>query len=360
MTKSWKPLVLAVAVAAVASAMLAPRPIPIRSVLVPQSPPPATPAAPFDRAQSAALFVGVREFTKDKTLEVPYAVDDAIDLAYTFALDPRVSLVPPERVVLALSGRPQKPESQQRLDQLQAAGVQVRSAEQSDILLLLQQQAVAAGRNGIFILSLATHGFSRDGMPYVLAAGSLFRYPDTALSTARLFDIAATTEASRSLLFLDACRERIADGTRAAGPDPTAAAPLIYRMQRIHGQVVFYAAAAGQYAYDDPVTGNGVFTKAVIDGLQCRAAAPRGVVTVDTLREYVEREVRQWIREHRDPTIGAAIQVSMDGDTPDMPLSICSAGALQTETLDDDHDPITAATQARAASMSPAALPRRR
>ena len=350
MTKIWKSLAFGITIAAVASAMLAPSAPSIRSVRLPRSSTQSPPPPRFDREQSAALFVGVRQFTKDPTLDVPYAVDDAIDLAYTFALDPRVSLVPPERVVLALSGAPQKPESQRRLDELQAAGAEVRTAEQSDILLLLQQQAAAAGRDGIFILSLATHGFIRDGTPYVLAAASLFRYPDTALSTARIFDIAATTEAARSLLFIDACRERIAEDTRAAAPDPEGAAPLIDRMQRIQGQVVFYAAAAGQYAYDDPDAGNGVFTKAVIDGLHCGAAAPHGVITVDTLREYVEREVRQWIREHRDPTIGAAIQVSMDGDTYDMPLSICSGSAAQMEIIDDEHP-------ARAASTSRAALP---
>ena len=81
------------------------------------SPPPSTTPVNFDRSQSAALFVGVRRFTHDQTLtEVKYAVDDAIDLASVLALDRKVSLVTPRRVVLALSGTPQKPESQQRLD----------------------------------------------------------------------------------------------------------------------------------------------------------------------------------------------------------------------------------------------------
>lgn len=36
----------------------------------------------FDAAHSAGLFVGVRDFEDADFAEVPYAVDDAIDLAY--------------------------------------------------------------------------------------------------------------------------------------------------------------------------------------------------------------------------------------------------------------------------------------
>ena len=324
--KMWKPFAFAtVVVSAATAAVLAPRPsTPTRSIRVVPVQKTIAPRSQFDRTQSAALFVGVRRFTKDRTLDVPYAVDDAVDLAYTFALDPRVNLVPVDRVVLALSGMPQKEESQRRLDVLEKAGAQIEHADPSDILLLLQQQAAAAGQDGIFILSISSHGFVWEGTPYILGSTSLFRYPDTALSTTRIFDIVATSEARRSLLFIDACRERIAAEVRAAAPDPrTAAAPLVDRMTQIEGQVIFYAAAPGRYAYDDPKNGNGVFTRAVIEGLHCNAARD-GVVTVDTLRRYVEREVRQWIRAHRDPSIGAAIQVSMEGDTDDMPLSVCT------------------------------------
>src|SRR5947209_14431412 len=66
-------------------------------------------APAFQRAQSAALFVGVQRFTHDTSLtEVRYAVDDAVDLAFVLALDERVRLVDPGRVVLALSGEDRK------------------------------------------------------------------------------------------------------------------------------------------------------------------------------------------------------------------------------------------------------------
>jgi hypothetical protein len=275
----------------------------------------------FDPQQSAALFVGVRKFTRDENiLDVPYAADDAVDLAYMFALDRRIALVSPSRVVIALSGRPQKEESKRRLEALQQAGARVEKAGPSDILMLLQRQAALASRNGLLIVSFATHGFVRDGVPYILGSTSLFQYPETALPTPKLFDIASASGARRSLFFIDACRERLSEGARA-GASAATAAPLISRMGHVNGQVVFYAAAAGGYAYDDD--GNGVFTKAVLEGLSCKAAFVRGAVTVETLRTFVERYVRTWIRQHRDLAITAATQISTDGDSKNMPLCSC-------------------------------------
>jgi hypothetical protein len=49
----------------------------------------------------------------------------------------------------------------------------------------------------------------------------------------------------------------------------------------------------------------------------------RGAVTVETLRTFVERYVRTWIRQHRDLAIAAATQISSDGDSKNMPLCIC-------------------------------------
>ncbi|HEV7765235.1 MAG TPA: hypothetical protein VGQ76_09555 [Thermoanaerobaculia bacterium] len=103
----------------------------------------------FDREQSVALFVGVPRFTHDKSLApVRDAADDGVDLASAVALDPNaVNLVPPKRVTIALSGLPHKQSSKDRLNALKAAGARVvMEASQSDLLMLLRDQAVLAGR----------------------------------------------------------------------------------------------------------------------------------------------------------------------------------------------------------------------
>ena len=282
--------------------------------MTPQEPP------KFSRDESAALFVGVRSFRHDDALTVPFAVDDAIDLAHRFTLDQRVGLVPPRRVVLALSGSPQKPESKQRLQELKDAGVRIANATSDDILNLLREQVSKTGRHGLFVLSIATHGFQRGGEAYVLGSASAFDAPETSLRMSTLTDMAA--RAPRSLLFIDACRERIIP-SRGAKPDPAAVAPHIKGLAKVQGQVIFYAAAAGQYAYDDKLHQNGVFTKAVLDGLDCKAPAPEGAVVVETLHPYVDREVRRWIKRTHDKSVNPATQISMEGETRKMTLSRC-------------------------------------
>ncbi|HXH38300.1 MAG TPA: caspase family protein [Thermoanaerobaculia bacterium] len=320
----WKPLALGGLLLGIATATFVPFALrSARSVrTVAESPRSAS--RRFDRRQSAALFVGVRHFTSDSIEEVPFAVDDAIDLAYVFALERRVSLVPPRRVVLALSGRPVKKESRDRLRALQDAGADVRlRAGAGDIRAALREQAALAGRDGMLIVSMASHGFLHDGSGYILGTSSVIRNPATMLSTADMLEVIASSAAQRSLVFVDACRERMVSGTRAVLANTMSAAPLVRRLGHTRGQVVFYAAAAGQWSYDDAEAHNGVFTKAVIDGINCGAAKVRGVVTAETLASYVERNVHTWIRDNRDPNIGSATQVTIDGEARNMPLAQC-------------------------------------
>lgn len=279
----------------------------------------------FDPQQSAALFVGVRRFPDDKTLaEVRYAVDDAVDLAFLLAMDAKVPLINPGRVVLALSGEPQKPESRQNLNRLVAAGARVRFAGQTDVLNALDDQARAAGRNGLLLIAFATHGVSSEGTQYLLTATSVLRHRETTLSENEIRDIASRSDAARSLILIDACRERLTDDRRNGAPDLRSVAPLIRAMAHAHGQVVLEAAAAGQYAYDDDERRNGVFTAAVIDGLRCGASPDaRGLVTVDTLSAFVEERVLTWIRKHRDVNIERATQMTSEGGTKNMPLAAC-------------------------------------
>ncbi|HKO59259.1 MAG TPA: hypothetical protein VJ276_25560 [Thermoanaerobaculia bacterium] len=280
----------------------------------------------FDPAQSVALFVGIGTFGDDESLQnVPYAVDDAVDLAYVFALDPRVALVRPNRVALALSDEnPRKEVSKGRLAELKRNGAVVAPASQSQILKLLNRQAGLAGASGIFIVSFATHGFTDDGAQYLLAANSLFREPNTAIPAARVLDLVAASIATRSLVLIDTCRERVRR-QRSTAPEALSAAPLIQQMGLTAGQVVLYGAAAGKWAYDDDVRQNGVFTGAVLDALQCRAGSdPTGIVTVNELSVDIERTVLRWIRTNRDPFTRNATQANVDGAARAMPLAICS------------------------------------
>lgn len=304
-------------------------PVALRNVrsVIPYSPKPSAATAPFDPAQSVALFVGVRKFTHDSSLtEVQFAVDDAVDLAYAFTLGANVALVPVKRTVIAISGLPHKQESKGRLDALKAAGATVvTTIDQPDLLKLLRQQAALAGPNGLFLASFATHGFTYDGVPHLLGRSSLFRDLETTLSTAKIADILGQSDAARSLLFIDACRDRVSLDARAGSKNLLSAAPLLAAMNKVAGQVIFYAAPAGGYAYDDEKRGNGVFTAAVIDSMQCPPGRKRTYITVQQLADEVEKRVRKWVRMNKESALLKATQISTEGSTDRMPLVQCSA-----------------------------------
>jgi hypothetical protein len=101
-------------------------------------------AAGFDPAESAGLFVGIRKFDDPEFIEVPFAVDDAVDLAHLFALE--LDLIAPQNVILALSGDPQKARSADALQALLQAGAQRVVAQKSWILRHPQRQGTATGR----------------------------------------------------------------------------------------------------------------------------------------------------------------------------------------------------------------------
>ena len=289
---------------------------------------PRVTAGPIDAAQSAALFVGVRAFTYDKTLtEVRYAVDDAIDMAHLLAFERVPRLVDPKRVILALAGDPEKPESRKRLEELIAAGATRRTAAHSELLTLLETQSAAIGANGILLVSFASHGMSEHGVQYLLASDSLLQSQGTKISDAEIYDIISRAGVRRALILFDACRQRLTRDTRAGDVDPRSAAALLQEIAETDGRVVLSAAAAGRYAYDDDALRNGVFTAAVMDGLRCSAPTnEQGFVTVDTLSSYVEERVLRWIRRHRDRDARVATQLQCEGTSKKMPLALCVSG----------------------------------
>ena len=136
------------------------------------------------RDVSAGLFVGVSEFVDSSLSTVPYAVDDAVDLAHLFVFE--LELIDPKKVVLLLAGQPQKPESQKRLDELLAAAVPKASPGVAAIYDHCYRLGQATERSGLFVVSLATHGLLDQGKGVLAAQDSLKRRP---VHTGLLLDV---------------------------------------------------------------------------------------------------------------------------------------------------------------------------
>lgn len=280
----------------------------------------------FDVNDSAGLFVGIREF--DDFPLVPYAVDDAVDLAHLFALELR--LIKPENVVLALSGEPQKWSSKKRLARLIAGGAKTPAPDFTEMLKQVRRVPASAGAKGILVLAFATHGFARDGNHYLVMKDSdSGDIVSSGIPVSRLLEEASLAKGHRAALFLDACQERLV--RRGVTEALKSTKELYDALGQASGVAVLAGTQLGGYSYDDDEAMNGVFTEAVIEGLggaakPLRGAAKAGAafITIRLLSDYVHERVKKWIEVNRpqDVDVSKGIERRILGDAADLPLAV--------------------------------------
>jgi hypothetical protein len=224
----------------------------------------------FEPSGSRGLFVGVNTFEDHDIGSLQFAVDDAVDLAFLFSCE--LELVLPTRATLALSGEPKKPETADQLEWLLTAGAQLVEARANNLQRLAFDLGSDTGKNGLWILTFATHGFSDQGQDYLAACDSwLLRLARTGISVTALLDDIARAATPRRLLFLDACRRRLTRNTRGA-EDAGMSTSLAQAISSAAGLAVLSSTTLGGYSYEDPSLGNGVFTAAILHGVRgdCR------------------------------------------------------------------------------------------
>jgi hypothetical protein len=180
----------------------------------------------------------------------------------------------------------------------------VRSAPQecqnARCIPLSRRDDASAEEGGLFVLTVATHGVSDQGGDFLVATDSLKeRTLRTGIAVAELFDEVSRAGAERRLVLLDACRERLSQGTRGEA-ETAMAKSFADAIARAQGSVVLSASTLGGFAYDDQERKNGVFTAAVLDGLRGEAKATMdGWITVRTLADFVQQRVAGWVRRNR-------------------------------------------------------------
>lgn len=277
----------------------------------------------FDQAASAGLFVGISVFEDERIPEVPFAVDDAVDLAHLFTLE--LGLVSPERSVLLLAGEPQKTESVQRLTRLLECGASRQSPRMREVYRILGELAQETKPPGVLLLTVATHGVSDQGGDFLLAMDSLRgRKLRTGVSVDELFDEVARATAERRIVLLDACRERFSQATRGE-EDSTMSQSFSDTIASATGLVVLSAATLGGFAYDDRDRKNGVFTAAVLDGLHGEALpGPEGWITVRSLADFVQQQVVAWVRRNRPDHVAKSLGIArrIEATAEELPLAL--------------------------------------
>ncbi|MCC5946780.1 MAG: SUMF1/EgtB/PvdO family nonheme iron enzyme [Bernardetiaceae bacterium] len=296
----------------------------------------------FNVDHSRGLFIGVNEFSNFK--KIPYAVDDAIDLAYLFSME--LQLVKPEHIVVLLWGEPVKEDTKKRLSELidnngnvfnarrysgsssnrNVAGAEyIGGATYLNTLNALVNQGRGAGEDGFLILHAATHGYNSDGVDYILTTDSITTLlNDSAVNTNRVLSQVVSSKSQRRLIFLDACRELFSESTNRSVHRNQMSLEFSHAFEDAKGTAFLSAAVAGGLAYDDHNRKNGVFTGAIIDGLRGEVRGDeRGFITVENLAKYVNDEVNKWVRQNRsDASNRSGISQNIDGDARNLPLAV--------------------------------------
>jgi TPR repeat protein len=287
------------------------------------------PGLSFSAAASRGLFVGVNRFDDQNLAPLSYAVDDAVDLAFLFSYE--LQLVAAGNVTLALSGSPEKPETQDKLAWLKEAKAVFCEPMASELQRRVWALSHEVGREGLLVLSFATHGFNDDSKDLIAGkdAWPLRATSGSILVQDLLSDVTASAS-PRRLLLLDTCRSRFRRGARGVdgeGMTPSFAATI----SRATGTCVINSTTLGGLSYEDPQSHNGVFTSAIVRGLREGAVGDaRGFVTVDTLVDYVNDEVVSWLcaQQGFEPGAGRGITLQEDVAIRSLPLAASGEEAV--------------------------------
>ena len=151
----------------------------------------------------------------------------------------------------------------------------------------------------VVVIFLAGHGKALDGQYHFIPADFIYDSDqafnrDKTLSHARLEEMLKNLGAGKRLLILDTCESGTAVQARAGDTDQKDA---LVRLMRSTGRYILAAASPQGKALEDGVKGHGVYTSALLEGLD-GAAGPRGsaMIEVDALAEYVSRRVPELTR----------------------------------------------------------------
>lgn len=95
-----------------------------------------------------------------------------------------------------------------------------------------------------------------------------------------------TEKKVKVVTFMDACHAGAMSGTKGAAPKLTEL--------NIENAIEFYSCTKSEESAEDDKLSNGVFTSALITGINGGAANSEGYITVNTLRTYICDYVRDY------------------------------------------------------------------
>jgi hypothetical protein len=242
------------------------------------------------------LAVGVSQYTHAKVDKLPLAAKDARDFAAVM----------------------QKQKGRLYAD-VQARILTDAQATKDNILDGLEWVQRQTTHRDVVAIFFAGHGVDDNaGTFYFLPVGAdPAALKRSAVMKAEVQQTVATL-AGKVLVFMDACHsgnlmKEISPTRRNLVPDINSVINELISAE--NGAVVFSSSTGRQYSLEDAAWGNGAFTKAIIEGMEGKAASG-GRITVKTLDAYIAERVKALTKGQQTPT------TNYPPNVPDFPVGL--------------------------------------
>jgi uncharacterized caspase-like protein len=236
---------------------------------------PLTPAG-----QRYALLVGVRQYDKAQLTSLRYTENDVTDLAEV------LRKAGYRRVVLLTQKRGAD----------QARYLPTAANVRRELKGLLEDRT----EQDTVLLAFAGHGleFAGSDEPYFCPMDTRVNDRRTLVSLSEVYGALRECKARVKVLLSDCCRDDpLAPGRRSALGGRVFAPKGKARPKPPQNVVALFSCSAGESAWESEELKHGVFFHHVIQGLQGKAARAESEVTLAALTDYVQRRVRDFVKE---------------------------------------------------------------
>ncbi|MCH6256889.1 caspase family protein [Puniceicoccaceae bacterium K14] len=198
-------------------------------------------------------------------------------------------------------------------------------ATRSNILASFKEIANSATARDVFIFYYAGHGVvdeSEDKRFYLAPVNVTQLYGDPThlasqgISASQLRQLSAEIPAQKQLFLIDACQS--AEALVTIAQRGAAEEKAIAQLARSTGTHWITASGSTQFATEVSELGHGIFTYAILEGLNGSADASDQRITVNELKAHLESKVPQLSQQYR----GSAQYPSSYGTGQDFPIAI--------------------------------------
>jgi hypothetical protein len=162
-----------------------------------------------------------------------------------------------------------------------------KGATDKDIKKGLSNMVSNVDQNDVVLLFFSGHGSKESGETYFLSSNA---ESDDLFATAVNFDVIKTAakrlkdKKCKIILFMDACHAGALYGQKSTTENFALSDP---------GIIGFYSSTETQKSNESEEWENGIFTQALIAGLQGKAVDSQGNITIDELERYIREHVRK-------------------------------------------------------------------